>query len=144
MPSAVVDETGRHLIVYHGTQGPFTGFDHRRIKKEGVHFGTEAQAKMRSGPKGQIVPAVLDIRDLGRARDKGGSWAKVIAMAKKAGYDGLVYLNRYEGINRRTVLRAMESKVDLDKLTDTELRNYAPELTESFIAFYPEQITLLS
>jgi ADP-ribosyltransferase-like protein len=142
--TAVTDDEGKPLVVYHGTQGRFIGFDPKRMKTEGVHFGTRHQAEMRAGPRGEVVAALLHIPRLRRARDTGGQWRKVIAAAKKAGYDGIVYLNRYEGIDRSTVLRAIDQKVDLDKLTDAELAEYATELNDSYIAFYPEQITVVS
>ncbi len=143
MQTAVVDENGEPLVVYHGTQCRFEGFDPGRMNKDGAHFGGLAQAVMRAGSKGDLVSAVLEIHRIRRSRDRGGNWRKVIAAAKKAGYDGIVYLNRYEGIDRATVLRGIEEGVDLDKLTDSQFRRFAPEMTDAYIVFYPEQITVM-
>ncbi len=58
-----------------------------------------------------ITEAYLSLQNPKTVKDQGANWEKAIALAKKEGYDGIIYVNQYE-----------------DKGTF------------SYIAFYPEQI----
>ena len=123
--SKVVDAEGVPLILYHSTnltevnQGkPFWEF------YPGSHFGTIGQSSdVTKGTDGikKTYPVYLNIRNPKRVNDTPDDWTethsewweKQIAKAKEEGYDGLVYLNKYE---------------------DRE------HPADSWIAFYPEQI----
>lgn len=141
--SKVVDENGRPLILYHGTNltqvnrsEPFYEF------YPDSHFGTIGQArtfvdkqKLRMDMNMQlgiplrreltkIYPVYLNIRNPKRVSDTPADedewdgtqsewWEKQVARAKAQGYDGIVYLNEYE---------------------DPE------HPADSWIAFYPEQV----
>lgn len=123
--SKVVDAEGMPLILYHSTnltevnQGkPFWEF------YPGSHFGTIGQSRdVTKGTDGikKTYPVYLNIRNPKRVNDTPDDWMethsewweKQITKAKKEGYDGLVYLNKYE---------------DRDHPAD------------SWIAFYPEQV----
>lgn len=144
MQTTVVDEQGQPLVVYHGTKDRFDSFERAKTSDGGFHFGTRDQAIMRSGRSGFLIKALLEIRNPRRSKDLGGSWKKKIESAKGAGHDGIVYLNRYEGISRATVTRAYEERKDLDLVTDAEFHKYAPETRDSYIAFYPAQIRIIS
>lgn len=139
--SKVVDADGKPLVVYHASKDEIEQFDNSKTVDGGFHFGTEAQAKMRVSAKDRrMVAAYLRIEDAQRSKDLGGKWKSKIAGAKHSGKDGIVYLNRYEGISTDTVVRSSKDGTDLDKLTDKQARDYAPELADSYIAFTPEQI----
>ena len=136
-------ETGQPQVLYHGTKEPFTSFDKAKTADGAFHFGTREQAAMRAGPRGVLIPVTLQIQRLRRSRDVGGRWKTKIAAAKSAGFDGIVYLNRYEGILPSTSLRAIEQGVTLDRLSDADFRRFAPEANDSYIAFYADQVRVL-
>ncbi|MGJ7523811.1 hypothetical protein ACSFA0_25270 [Variovorax sp. LT1P1] len=141
--SVVVEPDGSPMVVYHGTNSDFTRFDSVLTRDGGFHFGTAKQASVRvAGPGSNLLPAYLCIEKPRRSRDAGGAWRQKIRSAKSAGFDGIVYLNRYEGVDLSTVQRALLERVDLDKLTDAQFRRYAPEARDSYIAFEPQQIRL--
>ncbi len=128
-------------VVYHGTNSQFDTFDSKATVDGGIHFGTKEQATMRTKAEGRrLIGAELATENLRRSRDMGGNWKSKIASAKAAGHDGIVYLNRYEGISTETVLRAQREGVNLDKLTDAQFRKFAPEAQDSYIVFDPKQI----
>jgi len=122
--SKVVDENGEPLVLYHGTN--LTKVNHSVPFWEfypGSHFGTQGQANSRlkvetwmpalatslrkSAQRRRIVKTYavfLNIRKPDSTQDVPKSWEeshsewwnKQIELAKKNGYDGLVYLNRWE------------------------------------------------
>ena len=97
---------------------------------------------MRAHANGKgVIPVYLSARKLKRIQDPTfGSWRNEIRKAKSAGYDGIIYLNRWEGMSQNTVMKADREKVDLDRLTDAKMRKYAPELEDSYVVFDPTQI----
>lgn len=142
--SKVVDEDGDLMKVFHGTGVDFEKFDSARTIDGAFHFGTAEQAIMRRSGKGKrIIEAAVNIRKPRRSKDSGGQWASRIKSAKSAGFDGIVYLNRYEGISSETVDLAIERGLDLDSLTDKEFKKFAPEARDSWIAFEVSQIKIL-
>jgi hypothetical protein len=141
--SKVVDENGKPLVLYHGTNLSQVN-RHKKfyVFYEDSHFGTIGQAMdvtrqtkkamdfhVKNGipltrQRTEVYPVYLNIRNPKRVSDVpfdedewDGSqrewWDKQVAIAKAQGYDGLVYLNEYE---------------DRDHPAD------------SWIAFYPEQV----
>lgn len=139
--SVVVDDDGNPKRCFHGTKHDIFNFDSTLTKDKCFHFGTPEQANDRvSGDGKNIVPVYLSIENPRRSKDMGGDWKKKIASAKSAGFDGIVYLNRYEGIGRETVERAFAEGLDLDKLSDKDFKRYAPEARDSYIAFDTKQI----
>lgn len=133
------------IILYHGTVADFDSFDARIIVDGGFHFGTIDQARMRvHGPDSRLIQAELSVCNSRRSRDTGNNWKTKIASAKAAGFDSIIYLNRYEGIDIGTVLRAASQRVDMDQLSDKELRRFAPELQDSYIVFDAVQIKIMS
>jgi hypothetical protein len=111
--SKVVDKNGKPLIVYHGTQkGGFSVFN------TPTHFGNKSQvntllthldfARQHSTPfinpklgnSDSVYPVYLKIENPLHIPDKGGDplkWNETVQAAKDAGYDGLIYTNKYEG-----------------------------------------------
>lgn len=135
----VIDQAGLPMVVYHGTNADISEF--RPGADGGIHFGTSEQAGMRVAGAGKnLVPAYLSILNPRRSKDLGGKWKGKIASAKGDGHDGIVYLNRYEGISLRTIERAQEEGVNLDTLNDEQFRKFAPEAQDSYIVFRPDQI----
>ena len=120
--SKVVDKKGKPLVVYHGTEAQFTAFDKRYVRDQlGFHFGTKGQAKRAPSGKGKgshVDAYWLSIQNPLRVRDE-GSWtteaaveainqaaglrirygardAEIVRALQAAGYDGIVYANRFE------------------------------------------------
>ena len=136
--SKVVDSNGNPLVVYHGTREKFDEF---APNKEGIHFGTGEQAKMRNGKK--VIKAYLSIQKLKRVKDTNGYWTKAVKTAKSGGHDGIVYLNRYEGVpyERFEELRKKGiSDEKMDSMSDAQFKKLVPEAQDSYIVFEPNQI----
>lgn len=141
--SCVTDAEGHPLVVYHGTTQAFEAFESSATVDGGFHFGTFRQARMRaSSQKERLVPAYLAITKPRRCTDTGGHWKAKIAAAKTARHDGIVYLNRYEGVTLESIERAEREGVSLDALTDQQFRRQVPEAHDSYIAFAAAQIML--
>lgn len=131
-----------HNLV-HGTNADFDDLDVSKSSDGGIHFGTEDQAKMRSaGKNSRLLRASIDIQKPKRYKDDGGNWKKKIAAAKRAGYDSIVYLNRYEGLTTERIEHLSEiGKLDkLDNLSYTAFKKLVPEAEDSYIVFSNEQI----
>lgn len=140
--SRVRDSLGNLLLVAHGGRWPIVAFDRSESVDGGFHFGDQEQARMRTSPNGTLTLGWLDIRKPRRSKDAGGQWRSKIAAAKADGYDGIVYLNRYEGIpgGRIEALAKAGMLEKLDTMPDARFKQYVPEARDSYIAFAPEQI----
>ncbi len=92
--SKVIDENGEPLVVYHGTNENFAVF--KKSSDGGFHFGTKEQALDRV-PNGNVLEVFLNVKHIKRTRDKMDGQSKNIKIAKKEGFDGLVYGNIFEG-----------------------------------------------
>ena len=131
--------TGFDLKLYHGTDKIFTEFS------PFSHFGTEAQARMRNSK--YIIPVLVRGRKFKRTRDI-GSWpkaklAQMRALARQ-GYDGVIYLNRYEGIPLE-MFQAAYKQVPLDRLnslSDRQFKKLVPAAEDSYIIFDPRNIRM--
>ena len=133
--SKVVDAEGKPLVVYHGTNADFEAFDSSR---KGSHFGTKLQATERGNIESgqQIIPAYLAIKNPKRVKDTTG-WVLKVKQAKEEGHDGIVYLNRVEGVD--TDAMKGYSSTELMNMSDSEFkRRFGGE--DSYIAFSPTQI----
>lgn len=132
------------MRLFHGSKGFAGAFDPIATRGRGVHLGTYEQALMRSVGSGRVLVEV-DVRmpRLRRCLDTGGSWGKKIAAAREAGYDGIVYLNRYEGITTASIERAQRHGVLLDEMSDAQFRRWCPESRDSFIVLYAEDIRIV-
>ncbi|OPY02343.1 MAG: hypothetical protein A4E61_01356 [Syntrophorhabdus sp. PtaB.Bin184] len=107
----------------------------------GIHVGTKEQAEMRNSK--HVYEVTVRIKKAKRERDTGGDWKTKIEKAKKAGYDGIVYLNRYEGIDREQYLKLLDegwTGEKLDALSDKEFKKLFPSMRDSYIVFSPDQI----
>jgi len=114
--SKVVDDEGKPLVVYHSTNTMKLGkektpgkYDYEWIPKEinvftSGHFGTAKQAEQHAYGadlmKEELAPATypvyLKISNPKRISDAKNNWYKEIELAKKEGYDGIVYKNEFE------------------------------------------------
>ena len=115
--------------VYHGTDAEFTVFDpSRSMAGAGIHFAS----KKSQAERGSIVkPFYLNLKNPLRVRDQ-FSWDPQVEKLKAAGHDGLVYLNRWEGIKNPP--RSSRS------FTDNQFLKKHPEAADSFMVFDPNQI----
>lgn len=130
---------------WHGSSGRIEKFKGNALTGT-IHLGTLEQAAMRSGGK-HLHLVEIRLPNLKRVRDKGHDDPKIISAARRAGYDGLVYLNRYEGISAEKLdeVRAMHPRLDLDRIPDSKFRQlFYPEACDSFLAFDPHHCKLIS
>ena len=144
--SKVVNErTGEPLVVYHGTKNDFNVFEEMPGSDGGFHFGTKEQASMRVG-KGELKAVFLNIRNLERVSDlryttpATSNWKANIKKAKRNDFDGIVYLNRSEGLSYDTIDYANEKGINLDAISEQKFKKIAPEAQDSYIVFNPNQI----
>jgi hypothetical protein len=131
----------------------------------GSHFGNQAQAHdsgfigEESRDEGQIYPVHLSIKNPIRLRDYGSfegykvatqlrnmghsikkeiSNKEVQDYLKSLGYDGIVYLNRREGL--KNWKSGLQSPKSLSEHSDEAFKKVYPEAEDSYIAFDPHQI----
>jgi len=144
----------------------FQEFD-TKSSEMGSHFGSKEQAGYFTGSKpeqrGHMYPVHLNIKNPIRLEDYGsfsprramGQLSKEIVgksfkylensepqealqnALKEHGHDGIVYLNRREGLND---LGKRPSPENLRHLGDDAFKKVYPEAQDSYIAFDPEQI----
>ncbi len=149
--------------VYHGTQAYLEDATQlHKGKDTGIHFGTEAQAwgRVRNRPGADVIPAFVEISNMKREQDEGGSWRIKIRVAKEQGYDGIVYLNRYEGLFAHTKeefiarlastgfnpnrIARMEAAITrpryFNSVSDERFKEIFPEAADSYIVFDSAQI----
>jgi len=163
--SKVVDDQGRPLVVYHGTNNDFNEFD---VSNElGAHFGSTGQAGSFAKTKGLIIPAYIKMDNPLRLVDNGSFNANDIIgelidtgvisqqagenilrnddpmatdltkkLIKKSGFDGIVYLNRREGL---VAILDEDEDFEVDA-TDNEFKGKYPNAKDSYIAFESNQI----
>lgn len=137
--SKAVDAEGNPLVVYHGTGADFTSFDTEMGDGGGSHFGTKAQADLyASVEKGKILPVYLSLRNPKRMIDL-GQWDDLRDERKALmaqGFDGVVYLNRREGVDV-----SFKDQGDWEQFaSDAEFKAKYPSAQDSYIAFSPTQI----
>lgn len=122
-------------IFYHGSQSS------ELVLRPFIHLGNHAQAAMR----GRYVFAfrVKSLR-LKRVVDRGkNAWDEnILDRLAEQGYDGAVYLNRFEGIPL-TEFQAASEKANIDALSDARFRMLIPSADWSIIVFDPYSLTLL-
>lgn len=141
--SKVVDAAGKPLVVYHGTKDDITAFDSSKTVDGGFHFGTSEQANMRvSGSGKKLVPVYISAKKLQRSKDLGGNWKGKIRSAKNSGADGIVYLNRFEGLSTDVIQRLDSEGLlnKIDSMSDSEFKKAVPEAKDSYIVFSPTKI----
>lgn len=142
--TVAVDSDGVPLRLYHGTRTKITEFDNAKTVDGGFHFGTIDQAKMRThGAEKRVIEVEIDTRRPRRMFDAGGNWKQKIEDVKRAGFDAIVYLNRYEGVPFEAVERALAKKIDLDAISDADFRRFVPEARDSWIVFDKAKIKIL-
>lgn len=122
-------------LLFHGTRTDFETLDLTATVDGGLHFGSEAQARMRAGRSGRLLAVELDVFSVRRSRDTGGQWKAKIRQAKASGCNALVYLNRYEGIPPERFEALAAQGVDPDRLSDAQFRRAVPEAQDSWIVF---------
>lgn len=137
--SSVVDKNGEPLILYHGSKEKFTVFDKSKSKDTGFHFGTEKQAKMRNNK--YVIPVFLNSKQLKKVKDSGDKWQEKISKAKSQDFDGIIYLNRFEGITTHEFILLKDKGIDisiggLDAMSDSEFKKNLPSSEYSY-GIYP-------
>lgn len=134
------------MILYHATEADFDTFEKQPKKDPGFHFGTLEQARMRSRGKARILQVEISFHRAKRAKDQGQWTGDQISRARRAGYDAIVYLNRYEAMTTERIEElAQKGLLDrLDRLPDSAFRKLVPEAQDSYIVFDPDQIRILN
>ena len=135
------ERAGFSLRLYHATRSAedFSAF------APFSHFGTPAQANMRGGEgrgASRIIPVLVRLRRVKRLTDKNnGQWpaAKLRQLARQ-GYDGVVYLNRYEGIPHAEFEAVRQKGIDPDRIADSEFKRRIPSAADSYIVFDPKNV----
>ena len=157
-----VDEAGRPVVVYHGTDKDFSVFRGGRADF-GIHLGTEGQANERLSRKGaesaRMIAAYLNIKNPLRLDDP-GVWDKheikwqlgakfpedvatikelqnfgsIKKYLKSKGYDGIVYKNRGEipGLAEKEAAKDWDATI--------EMRQNPKYWEDSYIALDSKQI----
>jgi hypothetical protein len=145
----ISSEDGTPLVLFHLTSVAFGELDPSRTSDGGLHFGPLDQGMMRTAGAGmarRTISAHIKMTHPARSRDQGGNWKEKIRRAKAAGKDGIVYLNRYEGMTTAIIERLSKSGHlnGLDDLSDAAFRRLVPEAQDSYIVFSADQLELLS
>jgi len=142
------DPGADHILAWHGTVDPVAPgfrFDAVRVRRAGLHLGTLAQARMRTG-RGSLIQVRLRLpqpyRALPRVCDQAGAWTRLVARRRARGHQVLVYLNRYEGLGEASVLRLAGRAGDPDRLGDAAFRELAPEARDSFLVLDPDLVSI--
>lgn len=134
-------ETCSSFIGFHATSADFQTFD-PAIGGAQFHVGTASQATMRAA--GTAHPTLLMVSvyatHLIRKKDSGGNWKRPSAREADAA-DGVVYLNRYEGvpINRLDAL----SGESVQTMSDAEFLRRVPEARDSYGIFQPHNCKIV-
>ena len=131
------------LLLYHGTAQEFESFDEAKTYG-GIHLGTRAQAVMRSSK--YLLECQVRFLKAVRYKDAVSGWNDKIKAAKRKGAEGIVYLNRYEGIPTERVVMLHDKcrAEELDTMPDSKFAKLVPEAEDSYIIFDPKQIIILN
>lgn len=138
--SKILDCNGEPLVLYHGTRFEFIEF---KNNKEGIHFGSLEQANMRNSKR--IVKCFLNIRSCARRVDTIGCWHNVIKSTKRK-HDGIIYLNRYEGIpleEFESVRKRGITDYELDAMNDRSFKKLIASSSDSYIVMDKDQIRIV-
>ncbi len=166
--SKVVDSKGKPLVVWHGTNSDFLRspkpvFD-LNFCQIGCHFGTMAQASSKVETEDGLFPFYLSIQKPLMVPDIANwTWRHIFTelpsiMQKiktpriesdewirnqllRLGYDGIVYLNRVEGLSRSDKEKIQDDpEFWMAGASDAEFRRRFASARDSWIAFKPTQI----
>lgn len=168
--SKVVDSKANPLVVCHATAQKFDRFDLDKCEL-GCHFGTMAQAKAveETHVGSKILKFYLSIQNPLRMADMTEWHPQTVAEMLIAsglirdtrdhysaihvrgallgkGYDGIVYLNRHEGLTSSDWDIIDKAGLDIDGLSDDDkkIRKYLPWLRDSWICFNPAQVKAIN
>lgn len=127
----------RRLILWHGSTRALDRFDARSGPDGALHLGTRAQAEMRN--RAFLHEVEVEVRRLRRSRDPGGDWSGRVRAARAAGFDAILYLNRFEGLGVEVIgrLAAAGRLSGLDEMPDAAFRRLVPEAEDSLILLDP-------
>jgi hypothetical protein len=128
------------MVLWHSTDQVFDRFEAFAIKEGGFHFGTYEQALMRAG-RTMLQVSVLTGKSK-RLKDRGSWNEKSLARHRRAGFDAVIYLNRFEGIPLERFQALRELGIDLDRIPDSRFRKLVPEAKDSLIVFNPSCISI--
>jgi len=132
------------MRLFHGSK--------ERLKRFGgstrseVHLGSLEQARMRNSAFIHEVEVPDGLR-FHRVRDNGEIGKTVYDRARRSGYDGVVYLNRYEGLTTEVIERlASAGRLgdDLDRISDAAFARLVPEAHDSYAVFDPGKCRIIA
>lgn len=134
-------ESCRPFVGFHATKQDFETFE-PGVGGAQFHVGTASQATMRGGGEGSVLLRVsIYATTLIRKKDiTGGGWKRPTKKEADAA-DGVVYLNRFEGVPAER-LSALEGK-STESLSDAEFRRLVPEARDSYGIFQPHNCRII-
>lgn len=130
------------LRLWHGSKAEVERFDPAATRDRGCHFGSREQAAMRNAAVLHLVE--IEVTRVRRCRDR-GDFASAVRSARAAGFDAIVYINRYEAMTTERIeaLQAAGKLHGLDDLTDAAFRRLVPEAQDSLIVLDGDRIRIL-
>lgn len=120
----VPKEYGRIFPVYLSIQNPI------RLRDTGTWDNNTISSQLYN--KGLISGELLDEAQY-QSYDDASVRAKLVKALTDAGHDGIVYLNRVEGLNKGSLNGIFEADLDWQDISDQQFRGYAPEAEDSYI-----------
>lgn len=124
------------MLLFHGSMTPISKIE------PGIHLGTFDQARMRGSHIYRFAVGTCRFKrlvDRGRHR---WDW-RALRRAELQGYDGIVYLNRFEGIPLDEFRQAQARVRDIDALSDSRFMRLLPSACDSWIILDPHRLRLL-
>lgn len=123
------------FTAYHAANSDFVTFDPRKSSDGMTHVGTATQATMRGGSSSVLLKVSVYATALIRMNDKSGIWRKPTAKQREIA-DGIVYLNRFEGI------KASATSHDFT-VSDNALKASVGVLHDSYGIFDPDNLRII-
>jgi hypothetical protein len=123
---------------WHGSRRPLGEVDWNHPRQGGLHLGSAEQARHR-GP--HLTPfRLLPGAHLVRTRDAAGGWVAK-AQRHRATAEGLVYLNRHEGLSFEDIPSDWD---DLDRIPDALFAKRVPRAGLSLLIIRPHAVQRLA
>lgn len=133
------------MQLWHGSKTPIEDFSvGSAAGRRELHLGTLDQAAMRNCA--HLYLFEFDPGRIRRVKDNGEVGGATCDQARRAGFDSVVYLNRYEGMTlQRLQALADDGVLDkIDRFPDAKFKKHVPEAQDSYAVLNPESVTLIA